>query len=626
MNEKQEEWDMYTWKDYKTWLTSLDQPVPTGLESPEQVAAFEAALFCKKQTGYAFRLVSDAEPEEGYRVSKEQKGENLTEITVRGGRRGILYGTYATIFALVSGVKLPEGLQKPAFALRMLDSWDNMDGSVERGYAGRSLWFGGGRFCYETERILQLGRMLSSVGINVLCINNVNVQPPAGELIGSALFKTAAFAALLRPFGIRLMLSVDFAAPVRDLHTADPLDRNVRLWWKACAERVWQAIPDLAGFLVKADSEFRPGPSSYGRTHAQGANMLQEAVAPYGGTIVWRAFVYDCKQDWRDTRTDRPCAAYNLYRPLDGLFSDDVILQVKYGPYDFQAQEPISPLFWGLEKTRPGLELQITQEYTGQQIDLFAMPPLWEHIFSKLRGVHLSAVAGVSNLGRDANWTGHPFAALNLFAFGQFAWNPEAGAEEITRRWIRLSGYGDDEEMLTDLLLHSGQIYQQYTDPLGLCWMVRPGIHYGPDPWGYEFQAWGTYNRADREGVGIDRTNAGTGFINQYPPQLASKYAHPATCPDQYLLFFHRLPYNYVMRDGRTLIQRIYDDHFEGYEKVKQMQEMLDKLHLAPEDADIVRNRMDMQVSNAREWRDVVNTFFHRLSGIEDDRGRRIYP
>ena len=617
---------MDSWNDHKTWLTVLDQPVPKSLENPGQVAAFEAALFCKKQEGYTFRLIPDAESEEGYRVSKTRKEENLTEITIRGGRRGILYGTYAAIFALISGEQLPEDLQKPAFSLRMLDSWDNMDGSVERGYAGGSLWFEGGHFSYESERIRQLGRMLASIGINVLCINNVNVHAPAGELIGSALSDAAAFAALLRPFGVRLMLSVDFAAPMQDLDTADPLDADVRLWWKACADRVWKAIPDLAGFLVKADSEHRPGPAAYGRTHAQGANMLQEAAAGHGGTVVWRAFVYNCMQDWRDSETDRPCAAYDLYKPLDGMFREDVILQVKYGPFDFQAQEPVSPLLLGCEKTRLGLELQITQEYTGQQTDLFAMPPLWKSILDRLHERDISAIAGVSNLGRDANWTGHPFAALNLFAFGQFAWNPKAGAEEITRRWIRLSGYAEDEEILTDLLLQSGQIYEQYTAPLGLCWMVCPGIHYGPSPWGYEFQAWGTYNRADRDAVGIDRTASGTGFLCQYPPELARVYEDPAACPDEYLLFFHRLPYTFVMRDGRTLIQRIYDDHFEGCEKAEKMQQTLKKLHLRPEDAKTVVRRMEMQTANAREWRDVINTFFHRLSGIDDEHGRKIYP
>ena len=330
-------------------------------------------------------------------------------------------------------------------------------------------------------------------------------------------------------------------------------------------------------------------------------------------------------QDWRDSKTDRPCAAYDLYAPLDGQFADNVILQVKYGPYDFQVREPISPLLLGMRRTHLAIELQPAQEYTGQQIDLFAMPPMWRELFDQLGRGGVRAVAGVSNLGRDDCWTGHPFAALNLYALGRFAWDPEQEPEALIRRWLRLSGYAEDEEVLTPLLLRSGRTYEKYTAPLGLCWMLSPEGHYGPSPWGYEFTVWGTYNRADRERVGVDRTAAGTGFLLQYPPELAARYEDPAACPDEYLLFFHRLPYSFRMRDGRTLIQRIYDDHFEGYEEVLRMQETLASLHLPARDREIVDERMEKQRLNAREWRDVTNTFFHRLSGVPDARGRKIY-
>ena len=627
---------MSFWRDYNTWLAALPGTVPAELATPLEIARFEAERFaaCAGKQAPSFRFIPNEALGEGYMLERPEPGQ----IMIRGGKQGILYGTYEALFDLICEKPLPRGVKSPACSLRILDSWDNLDGSIERGYAGRSLWFEEGCFTYEPDRIRQLGRMLASTGINVLCINNVNVDAPARSLLGRLLPETAGFARLLRPFGVRLMLSVDFSSPLYmeapdpDFvwkggagRTADPLDKNVSRWWSCFAERVYQAIPDLAGFLVKADSEHRPGPNTYGRNHAQGANMLAAALAPYGGKLVWRAFVYNCMQDWRDTQTDRPCAAYELYSPLDGMFADNVILQVKNGPYDFQVREPVSPLLLGMEKTKLALELQLTQEYTGHQIDLFAMPPLWREVFSRLGKDKIHAMAAVSNLGRDDNWTGHPFAALNLFAFGRYAWDPERNPEEVIRQWIRLSGYGEDEEEMTDLLLSCSRTYEKYTAPLGLCWMVNPGGHYGPSPWGYEFQAWGTYNRADRDRVGIDRTAAGTGLLKQYPPELAAQYEDPAICPDEYLLFFHRLPYTFPMKDGRTLIQRIYDDHFEGYEEVLRMQKAVSGLHLPERDRPAVQERMEGQVRNAREWRDVINTFFHRLSGIPDENGRKIY-
>ena len=317
---------------------------------------------------------------EAYRLEAGDGGFRVT-----GGETGVLYGAYALIRALTRGEAAPEGVQQPYYPLRMIDCWDNMDGTIERGYAGRSLWFEGDAFHYDPARIRQLGRMLASVGVNVLCVNNVNVRYPAQELIGDLLPELAAFAALLRPFGVRLMVSVDFSMPMQcGLATADPLDEGVQAWWADTAKRVWTAIPDLAGFLVKADSEHRPGPNTYGRTHAEGANMLARAVAPFGGVLVWRAFVYNCMQDWRDTATDRPWAAYDPTCPWTGSLTDNVILQVKNGPYDFQVREPVSPLFYAMRRTRLALEFQLAQEYTGQQIDLYAMPPLWREVIDAI--------------------------------------------------------------------------------------------------------------------------------------------------------------------------------------------------------------------------------------------------
>ena len=355
--------------------------------------------------------------------------------------------------------------------------------------------------------------------------------------------------------------------------------------------------------------------------------MLARAIAPFGGKLVWRAFVYNCMQDWRDQTTDRPRAAYDLYKPLDGAFDSNVILQVKHGPYDFQVREPLSPLLLGMKKTPMAIEFQLAQEYTGHQIDLYYMGGLWRETFDQMGKQRVAAIAAVSNLGRDENWTGHPFAAANLFAYGLFAWNPCSDPEAALRQWAKLT-YAlpeDQENKLVDMLLQSRAVYENYTAPLGLCWMVQPNVHYGPSPYGYEFQAWGTYNRADRNAVGIDRTKNGTGYVEQYPEPLRSLYADPQACPDSLLLFFHRLPYGFVMKDGRTLIQRIYDDHFLGYDQAQAMADTLASLALPSPDREEAARRMDAQLQNAREWRDITNTFFHRLSGVEDTHGRRIY-
>ena len=604
-----------------SWLPFLKQPVPADLTEPVQVAEFELgqvpsarakAVRCADMEDQAWELVPEGDG-----------------ITVRGGRRGVLYGAYALLEAVHTGKKPWTGVQKPFYPDRMINGWDNMDGTVERGYAGRSLWFEGGDFDYDPVRIRQLGRLFASCGLNVLCLNNVNVREPAQRLIGDWLPKLAAFAAILRPFGVRLMASVDFSQPMRDgVPTADPLDEGVRKWWRDCADRVWDAIPDFYGFLVKADSEHRPGPFTYGRSHAEGANMLARAVAPHGGKLVWRAFVYNCQQDWRDTKTDRPCAAYNTYAPLDGEFDENVILQVKNGPFDFQVREPVSPTFFAMPKTHLALEVQLAQEYTGQQIDLYAMPPMWDELLADLPPENVGAVAAVSNLGRDGNCCGHPFAALNLYAFGEYAWYPFRKADQVIRDWVLLTYPeldGKGREALEAILLNSRRAYEQYTAPLGICWMVSPNHHYGPSPDGYEYQAWGTYHKADRNAIGIDRTKNGTGYTEQYPAELRERYANPETCPDELLLFFHRLPYDYRMKDGRTLIQRIYDDHFEGAEWVERAAETLKALPLPSPDREEALARMELQRANAREWRDVINTFFHRLSGAEDERGRTIY-
>ena len=546
-----------------------------------------------------------------------------------GGEAGILYGAYEILRSRFSQTKLPDHLESsPRYSFRMIDCWDNMDGSVERGYAGRSLFFEGNRFSYNPDRIVHLGRMMASVGLNILCLNNVNVHEPAQELIADMIPELSALADLLRPFGIRIMTSVDFSMPIRaGLENADPLSSEVQIWWNKTVSRIYKEIPDFAGFLVKADSEGRPGPFTYKRSHADGANMLAKALHPFGGILVWRCFVYNCLQDWRDNVTDRPKAAYDTYQPLDGQFDENVILQVKNGPWDFQVREPISPLFFSMNYTSLGLELQLTQEYTGQQIDLYAMPTMWQELFQDLPATRIQAIAAVSNLGRDDNYFGHPLAAVNFFGFGLLAWNPQITSKEIFHQWIRLTYQFSDQnvDQLASLLNCSRRIYECYTSPLGLNWMVTPHTHYGPNPSGYEYDVWGTYHRADRNAVGVDRTAEGTGFILQLPSFLQDRYKHPYSCPDLLLLFFHRVPYTFIMHDGRSLIQRIYDDHFEGADQAKALADQLKRLPFPSEDLKIICERADLQVKNAENWRDTINTFFHRLSGIPDIKNRKIY-
>ncbi len=601
---------------YAAWLPKGALPCET--QTPLQTARAELAM-----------LKTDAEisVESGmgddFRIEKEKD-----QYRIQGGETGVLYGAYRLIESIRTG-RTPEGESHPYYALRMINCWDNAEGTVERGYAGRSLFFENGKPDYEPARIRQLARLLASVGVNVICINNVNVRPPAHKLIEEEwLPETKKLADLLRPFGVKLMLSIDYAQPTyHGVPTADPLDEQVQAWWNQQADLVYRFIPDLAGFLVKADSEHRPGPFTYGRDHADGANMLARALKPHGGKVVWRCFVYNCMQDWRDTQTDRPMAAYQHYAPLDGRFDDNVILQIKHGPFDFQVREPVSPLFYAMPNTPMALEVQLAQEYTGHQIDLYVMPPMWQEIMADLRPDRVMAITAVGNLGRDENYTGHPFAAVNLYGFGRLAWNPLCNPEETIRLWAKLTYdlMDDQHEALVQLLLGSRRTYEKYTAPLGLNWMIQPHVHYGPSPSGYEFSPWGTYHKASRDAVGIDRTETGTGYTSQYPEPFRSLYADPSTCPDLLKLFFHRLPYDYLMADGRTLVQRIYDDHFEGYAEAQEMAKVLEAICLPEPDRSVAAERMQKQVLNAREWCDIINTFFHRLSGVPDAHGRTIY-
>lgn len=604
------------------------------------------------EAAVALRLEDAAGSPEGFKLTV-RAGEGLLKVLISSpGEQGLLYGTFAFLRALQLGEVEPgwELQESPRSPLRLINHWDNLDGSIERGYAGQSIFFKDNHLVEDLDRVRDYARLMASIGINGIAINNVNVHREETHLIAAKAEMSRTISCIFQDYGIRLFLSVNFASPLEfGLDSADPLDPQVQSWWKERTRQLYAEVPNLGGFLVKADSENRPGPFTYGRTQAQGANMLAEALEPFGGVLIWRCFVYNCQQDWRDTTTDRARAAYDHFKPLDGQFRDNVVLQIKNGPMDFQVREPVSPLFGGLERTNHLLELQITQEYTGQQWHLCYLVPQWKEILefdTYARGpgstvarivtgsvfpLRWTGLAAVTNVGSDPNWTGHTLAQANLYGYGRLAWNPELSAEDITREWATLTlGHdGDVVDTVSQMLLGSWETYENYTVPLGIGWMCNPGHHYGPNPEGYEYSKWGTYHKADHLAIGVDRSvQGGTGFAGQYHLENAQMYETVETCPEELLLFFHRIPYTHVLKSGKTLIQHIYDTHFLGVEQVEEMlakwQGLADKVD--PETFAHVLERLQGQLVDAKEWRDVINTFFYRLSHIPDAHNRKIYP
>lgn len=594
------------------------------------------------------RPAEDAGAEAGDEGFTHERADGTTTVTGLG-RRGLLQGLFHVVRLgpdAFAGTH-PREVHRPATALRMLDHWDNVAvhpvmGQVERGYAGGSLFWRDGRACGQPERVRAYGRLLAACGVNAVCVNNVNVHAAEARLLTDRIGEVAEIAGALRPYGIRTHLSVTFAAPVvlGGLTTADPLDEAVRDWWAEAVHGVYAAIPDFGGFVVKADSEGQPGPFAYGRSHADGANMLAAALAPHDGTVHWRAFVYDHRQDWRDRSTDRARAAYDHFAPLDGEFAANAVLQVKHGPMDFQVREPVSPVLGALPRTRVAVEVQATQEYTGQQRHVCWLGPMWSEVLRFRPDGEGGATVGesargglvaVSNAGDDPFWTGHPLAQANLYTFGRLAWRPDADPRRILDEWISLTFPGAPERLTEGLhavLDRSWHTYEKYTAPLGVGFMVQPGHHYGPAVDGYEYSPWGTYHFADRDGVGVDRTAAtGTGYTAQYAKPWSALYESADTCPDELLLFFHHVPYGHRLRSGRTVVQHIYDTHFEGVEEAEEARRVWAGLADLVEPARHARaaERFEEQVRSAREWRDQVNSYFLRKSGVPDERGRPIY-
>jgi alpha-glucuronidase len=572
-------------------------------------------------------------------------------VITAGSDRGVLYGVFALLSKIARGedISALDEISQPRAPLRWVNQWDNLDGSIERGYAGPSIFFVEGKVRDDLTRAGQYARLLASVGINGCAINNVNASPHV--LDASFVAQARRIADVFRPWGVHLALSVDLSSPkaLGDLDTFDPLDPRVAEWWRKKADDIYRRIPDFGGFVVKADSEGRLGPSAYGRSHADAANVLARALKPHGGVVFYRAFVYNHHLDWRDLKNDRAKAAYDNFHPLDRKFDDNAIVQIKNGPIDFQVREPVSPLFAGLHQTNEAIELQITQEYTGQQRQLCFLVPMWKEaldfdLHAENSGGRSSQVknivagktfhrptggfVGVANVGMNANWLGNSLALANLYGFGRLAWDADLGAQTIIEEWTRLT-FGNDPlvvKTISNLQLASWPVYENYTGPLGAGTLTNiTGNHYDPAPESSENNGWGQWHRADHNGIGMDRTVAtGTGFIGQYPPAVKKMYESLATCPDELLLFFHHVPYIYMLHSGKTVIQHIYDSHYEGAERaqdfVSQWKTIEGRIDAGRYAEGVLL--FEYQEREAIVWRDAICKWIYSLSGIRDQRDR----
>ena len=574
-------------------------------------------------------------------------------LIVGGGDRGALYG----VFSLLRRIALQQpidslGVREEPFApIRILNHWDNLDGTIERGYAGKSIFWENGHVVEDLSRVRDYARLMASVGINGCSINNVNAD--ARVVTPEYLSEVARIADAFRPWGVRLYVSLNFASPreIGGVETFDPLDPAAVAFWKKTVDEVYRAVPDLGGFVLKADSEGRLGPSEYGRTHADAANAIARALKPHGGILFYRGFVYDHKMDWRDLKNDRAKAAYDNFHKLDGSFEENVVIQIKHGPIDFQVREPPSPLFGALENTNQAIELQITQEYLGQQRHVCYVVPMWKEVLdfdmhAKEAGTPVrdlvagqsfdrstGGFVGVSNVGRDTNWLGHHLAMANLYGFGRLAWNPELSGRAIADEWTRLT-FGHEPlvvQTIVNILMRSWPVYESYTGPLGIGTLTDIiHIHFGPAPESSEYNGWGQWHRANDAGVGMNRTVAtGTGFIGQYRPPVAAMFESLETCPDELLLFMHHVPYTHVLHSGKTVIQHFYDAHYAGAKAAAEFVDEWQKHegHIDEQRFREVLERLEYQAGHAQVWRDSICRWFMKRSGIPDERGRvGVYP
>ena len=583
---------------------------------------------------------------EGYNIYARpaQQGDNIQyEATITASNPiGLLYGAYELIrlqntdaYNTGSGnqqnfSKAIDETEKPQVGLRILNHWDNLDGSIERGYAGKSIFKweeiklgkngkGGSINKSLHDRLITYARANASLGINGSVLNNVNASPKM--MTAEYINKVKVIANILRPYGIRVYLSINFASPMAlgYTKTADPLDKKVQQWWKKKAKEIYAAIPDFGGFLVKANSEGQPGPGDYHRTHAEGANMLADAVKPYGGIIMWRSFVYGANHKGED----RVKQAVSEFKGMDGKFRDNVILQSKNGPLDFQPREPYAPIFDNIKQTPQIAELQITQEYLGQSKHLTYLAPMWKEFFGFVNPSKLVGISGVANIGDDANWCGHPFSQANWYAFGRLAWNPSLTAEEIAHEWL-VQTYENQDEKFTKpvemMMMTSREACVNYMMPLGLHHIFKFDHHYGPEPDGFIASyplEWCPvyYHKADAQGVGFDRSSKGTDAVGQYPEPYRSLYDNIETCPEEYLLWFHHVAWNYKMKSGSTLWQELCMKYNMGVAMVEVYRDFWHtsaKQYMKGHEQEWQHtdSLLNVQLENAKEWRNTCLKYF----------------
>lgn len=590
---------------------------------------------------------------EGYNIYARpaQQGDNIQyEATITASNPiGLLYGAYELIrlqntdaYNTGSGnqqnfSKAIDETEKPQVGLRILNHWDNLDGSIERGYAGKSIFKweeiklgkngkGGSISKSLHDRLITYARANASLGINGSVLNNVNASPKM--MTAEYINKVKVIANILRPYGIRVYLSINFASPMAlgYTKTADPLDKKVQQWWKKKAKEIYATIPDFGGFLVKANSEGQPGPGDYHRTHADGANMLADAVKPYGGIIMWRSFVYGANHKGED----RVKQAVSEFKSMDGKFHDNVILQSKNGPLDFQPREPYAPIFDNIKQTPQIAELQITQEYLGQSKHLTYLAPMWKEFFGFVNPDRLVGISGVANIGDDANWCGHPFSQANWYAFGRLAWNPSLTAEEIAHEWL-VQTYENQDEKFTKpvemMMMTSREACVNYMMPLGLHHIFKFDHHYGPEPDGFIASyplEWCPvyYHKADAQGVGFDRSSKGTDAVGQYPEPYRSMYDNIATCPEEYLLWFHHVPWTYKMKSGSTLWQELCMKYNMGVAMVEVYRDFWHtsaKQYMKGHEQEWQHtdSLLNVQLENAKEWRNTCLKYFQTFSKMK---------
>lgn len=556
--------------------------------------------------------------DEGYTI--RSAGNDI--ILESSAEKGLLYAAYHLLRLQAEGndCKNLNISESPLYEYRILNHWDNIDGTVERGYAGKSLWKWEELPTVISPAYEKYARANASVGINGTVLNNVNASVEI--LSDKYLAKVKALSDIFRPYGIKVYLSVNFASPMKlgGLDTADPMDEKVAEWWKRKVHEIYSLIPDFGGFLVKANSEGQPGPCDYGRTHAQGANMLASALKPYGGIVMWRAFVYSPTDD------DRAKQAYLEFKPLDGKFLDNVIVQVKNGPIDFQPREPYSPLFGSMPHTPLMVEFQITQEYLGHSNHLTYLAPMWKEFYEYVSPYSIKAVAGVANIGNDVNWCGHDFAQSNWYAFGRLAWNPELSSSQIAREWL-VQTFTDESEFLNpveEMMLESREAVVDYMMPLGLHHIFAWSHHYGPEPWCEIPGAradWlpSYYHCADREGIGFDRTTTGSDAVSQYPDSLAAVFNSLSSCPEEFLLWFHHVSWDHKLKSGNTLWDELCYKYQTGVDKAQEFCEVWNQMsdYVDSERYQAIANRLKIQADDAVWWKDACLEYFRTFSRMK---------